>query len=190
MASARELARGRERLRQRQHRVRGAAREERARPRLAERDARQPVRRERAAHPEARHRERTLQQADHRQRRCVVWLPNGDRVGRARVLQQRGPSQIQFWFIALVIGIAAGFAALGFRKSIDLLQSTLYRTDDVRLLHTHAEYLPWYWVLLIPVIVLLLVWRYRLDSYLASALLITALMLLRPLIYRSVRQTT
>ena len=46
------------------------------------------------------------------------------------------------------------------------------------------------WVLLIPVIVLLLVWRYRLDSYLASALLITALMLLRPLIYRSVRQTT
>ena len=69
-----------------------------------------------------------------------------------RVLQQRGPSQIQFWFIALVIGIAAGFAALGFRKSIDLLQSTLYRTDDVRLLHTHAEYLPWYWVLLVCVL--------------------------------------
>lgn len=45
------------------------------------------------------------------------------------------------------------------------------------------------WLLLVPIIVLLLVWRYRLDSYLASALLITALMLLRPLIYRSVRQT-
>ncbi|MFV0513384.1 MAG: chloride channel protein [Jhaorihella sp.] len=69
-----------------------------------------------------------------------------------RVVQQRGPSQIQFWFIALIIGIAAGFAALGFRKAIDLLQSTLYRTDDVQLLHTHAEYLPWYWVLLIPVL--------------------------------------
>ena len=33
-----------------------------------------------------------------------------------RVMLRRGPSQIQFWFIALAIGIAAGFMALGFRK--------------------------------------------------------------------------
>ena len=29
-----------------------------------------------------------------------------------KVLKQQGPGKVQFWFIALVIGIAAGFAAL------------------------------------------------------------------------------
>jgi len=67
------------------------------------------------------------------------------------ILRHRGPSQIQFWFIALAIGIAAGFAALGFRKAIDLLQSTLYGTEDVQHLHSYAQHLPWYWILLIPV---------------------------------------
>ncbi|MBY6200816.1 chloride channel protein [Maritalea mobilis] len=68
-----------------------------------------------------------------------------------RVLLQRGPSQVQFWFIALVIGIAAGFAALFFRKGINALQHTLYGVEDVRLLHSFAESLPWYLILLIPV---------------------------------------
>ncbi|MDF1715604.1 MAG: chloride channel protein [Antarcticimicrobium sp.] len=67
------------------------------------------------------------------------------------VLRHRGPSQIQFWFIALAIGVAAGFAALGFRKGIELLQAWLYGTEDVQRLHTYAEHLPWYWILLIPV---------------------------------------
>ncbi|MFV2052196.1 chloride channel protein [Aliiroseovarius sp. YM-037] len=67
------------------------------------------------------------------------------------VLRSRGPSQVQFWFIALVIGIAAGFAALIFRKCIDVLQRSLYGTDDVRMLHTFAETLPWYWILVIPI---------------------------------------
>ncbi|GAA5067292.1 chloride channel protein [Roseibacterium beibuensis] len=68
-----------------------------------------------------------------------------------RVLLQRGPSQVQFWFIALVIGIAAGFAALFFRMGINALQHTLYGVEDVRLLHSFAESLPWYLILLIPV---------------------------------------
>ena len=38
-----------------------------------------------------------------------------------RVLRQKGPSQFQFWLIALLIGIAAGFAALFFRKGINAL---------------------------------------------------------------------
>jgi len=67
-------------------------------------------------------------------------------------LLEKGPGQIQFWFIALLIGIAAGFAALFFRKGINWLQSTLYGSDDVRMLHSFAETLPWYWVLCIPVI--------------------------------------
>ena len=68
-----------------------------------------------------------------------------------RVLKDTGPGRIQFWFIALLIGIAAGFAALFFRKGIDFLQETLYGTDDVRLIHSFAETLPWYLILAIPI---------------------------------------
>ncbi len=67
------------------------------------------------------------------------------------LLREKGPSQVTFWFIALLIGIAAGFAALFFRKGIDALQHALYGVDDVRLLHSFAEGLPWYVILLIPV---------------------------------------
>ncbi len=69
-----------------------------------------------------------------------------------RVMRRRGPSQIQFWFIALAIGIAAGFMALGFRKAIRALQAYLYDTEDILLLHSHAEMLPWFMVLIIPII--------------------------------------
>lgn len=68
-----------------------------------------------------------------------------------RVLREKGPTQLQFWLIALLIGIAAGFAALSFRKGISWLQETLYGVDDVRLMHSFAESLPWYMILLIPV---------------------------------------
>ncbi|MBT8415492.1 MAG: chloride channel protein [Boseongicola sp.] len=68
------------------------------------------------------------------------------------VLLTKGPSGIQFWFIALLIGIAAGFAAVLFRSGITLLQQTLYGTDDVRLIHSFAETLPWYVILVIPII--------------------------------------
>lgn len=67
------------------------------------------------------------------------------------VLRRKGPNQIQFWFIALVVGIAAGFAALFFRKGVNSLQTFLYGTEDVRLLHSFAESLPWYLVLIIPI---------------------------------------
>ncbi|MBO9432621.1 chloride channel protein [Ruegeria sp. R13_0] len=69
-----------------------------------------------------------------------------------RVMRRRGPSQIQFWFIALAIGIAAGFMALGFRKAIRSLQAYIYDTEDILLLHSHAEKLPWFIVLIIPII--------------------------------------
>ncbi|WP_299293361.1 chloride channel protein [uncultured Tateyamaria sp.] len=69
-----------------------------------------------------------------------------------QVLRHRGPSQIQFWFIALAIGVAAGFAALFFRKGIEALQAWLYGTDDVQYLHSFASSLPWYLILIIPII--------------------------------------
>jgi len=68
------------------------------------------------------------------------------------LMRDRGPSQFQFWLIALVIGIAAGFAALFFRKFIEALQAWIYGTEDVQRLHSFAESLPWYWILIIPVV--------------------------------------
>ncbi len=69
-----------------------------------------------------------------------------------KVLRHDGPGQIQFWFIALAVGIVSGFAALFFRKGIETLQAFLYGTDDVQLLHSFAESLPWYFILVIPII--------------------------------------
>ena len=68
------------------------------------------------------------------------------------ILRRKGPSQIQFWFIALVLGGAAGSAAVLFRLGVDRLQATLYGTEDIRHLHSYAESLPWYLILLIPIL--------------------------------------
>lgn len=57
---------------------------------------------------------------------------------------------VGFWLVALVLGIAAGSAAVLFRMGIVALQTWAYGTDDVHLLHSHAERLEWYWILLIP----------------------------------------
>ncbi len=67
------------------------------------------------------------------------------------LIRERGPGGIQLWFIALIVGIAAGTAAVLFRLGINTIQETLYGTDNVRLLHSFAETLPWYLILLIPV---------------------------------------
>lgn len=73
--------------------------------------------------------------------------------GRAwHVVRHRGPSQVQFWFIALAIGIAAGFAAVGFRAGVTWLQTLLYGAADVTRLNSFAGTLPWYWVLIIPMV--------------------------------------
>lgn len=67
------------------------------------------------------------------------------------VLLDRGPSQFQFWLIALVIGIAAGAAAVIFRFAVNELQAFAYGTENVARLHSFAETLPWYWILFLPV---------------------------------------
>jgi CIC family chloride channel protein len=66
------------------------------------------------------------------------------------LLRHKGPGQMQFWFIALVLGIVSGWIAVGFRAAIEWLQSTVYGTPNVNLLHSFAETLPWNYVLLIP----------------------------------------
>ncbi|WP_372991936.1 chloride channel protein [Sulfitobacter sp.] len=76
--------------------------------------------------------------------------------GKARVgwdvLRLKGPGKVTFWFIALMVGIAAGFAALFFRKGINAIQAFLYGTDDVQHLHSFIGSLDWYWVVLIPTV--------------------------------------
>ncbi len=69
-----------------------------------------------------------------------------------QLLRQRGPSQIQFWFIALLVGSAAGGAAVLFRFGITELQSLAYGTEDLHMLHSFAETLDWWWVLTVPVL--------------------------------------
>lgn len=66
------------------------------------------------------------------------------------LLKHRGPGQIQFWFIALGIGIAGGFIAVGFRLGVSQLQRLNYGADDVELA-TVAGALPWWWILALPV---------------------------------------
>ncbi|MEM1129314.1 MAG: chloride channel protein [Pseudomonadota bacterium] len=71
--------------------------------------------------------------------------------GGWRVIRHQGPSKVQFWFLALLVGSAAGAAALFFRKAISALQTTFYGTDDLHRLHSLAESLPWWWILILPI---------------------------------------
>ncbi|MCK0149364.1 chloride channel protein [Marivita sp. S6314] len=66
------------------------------------------------------------------------------------LLRHKGPSQFQFWLIALLIGIAAGLAATGFRLAITFLQTTSYGTPSVTEIHSYAATLPWWMLLVIP----------------------------------------
>ena len=104
---------------------------------------------------------RTGRQAAARERRVddgtgqvtLVRIAGRYRAGPAHRLDDAarpGPSQFQFWLIALAIGIAAGFAALLFRKGITLLQGLAYGTPDPGRIHSIAEALPWYWLLAVP----------------------------------------
>lgn len=68
-----------------------------------------------------------------------------------KLIKTSGPSQLQFWFIALAIGIAAGFAALFFRLGINWIQGLLYGATDAARLETAVSRLAWYQVLIIPI---------------------------------------
>ena len=84
----------------------------------------------------------------------AVRAPRGPISGPLRrtwtLIRDRGPSKLQFWFIALAVGIASGYAAVGFMRAIEVLQTLLYGTDDPRKLHSFARTLPWHWILIVP----------------------------------------
>jgi len=64
---------------------------------------------------------------------------------------RNGPAAVQFWLIALLVGIAAGYAAIGFRLAISSLQTLIYGVDDVHL-HTRIEELSWVIVIGVPIL--------------------------------------
>jgi len=66
-----------------------------------------------------------------------------------RTLRARGPNAAQFWVLALLIGIASGLAALGFRKAIEGLQRLAYGTDTV-MAAVHAGAIPAWWLIALP----------------------------------------
>ena len=67
------------------------------------------------------------------------------------ILREKGPSQVQFWLIALIIGCCGGLVAILFRFGIEFLQAWIYQTDNVLYLHSHAKSLAWYWILAVPI---------------------------------------
>jgi len=77
---------------------------------------------------------------------CATTLRDG-----VHVIRTKGPSQFQFWVIALLIGIGAGFAALLFRLGVEHLEAIVYWTSSVTRIHRVAASLAWYWVVLVPI---------------------------------------
>lgn len=69
---------------------------------------------------------------------------------RWQALLSLGPNEFQLWLIALIIGTLSGLAAVAFRYGIDWLQSTAYGTEDLAHLHSYAEQLDWWAILLLP----------------------------------------
>lgn len=67
-----------------------------------------------------------------------------------RTMRRKGPDKVQFWFIALLIGIGAGTAATGFRSGIEALETALYGANDMSVASVAAS-LPWYWLLCVPI---------------------------------------
>ncbi len=66
-------------------------------------------------------------------------------------VRNNGPSKVLFWFLALLIGLASGAAALGFRLAISAIQGLLYGADDHTLATTLAS-TSWPFVIGIPVV--------------------------------------
>ncbi|MEO0622317.1 MAG: chloride channel protein [Pseudomonadota bacterium] len=69
-----------------------------------------------------------------------------DKFGRPSI-----QSQATLWPVALLIGIAVGYAVILFRLAISALQTFFYGADDI-MLHSAAAALPWYLVLPVPIL--------------------------------------
>ena len=71
------------------------------------------------------------------------------RAGRSGPVTLAAP--LRLWLVALAMGVAVGEAVALFRMGIAGLQTFFYGTDDI-MLHSIATDLPWYVVLVLPVL--------------------------------------
>ena len=55
------------------------------------------------------------------------------------------------WPVALILGVATGYATLGFRLGITALQTAFYGADE-RAIHSAAMDLPWFVILAVPIL--------------------------------------
>ena len=62
------------------------------------------------------------------------------------------PNQIKFWILAILIGAISGFAAIGFRQGIEVLQEFFYGSGQVGSFTELVFSLSWYWKLVIPTV--------------------------------------
>ncbi|MEL7462738.1 MAG: chloride channel protein [Pseudomonadota bacterium] len=76
-----------------------------------------------------------------------------------------------FWVVALLVGVAAGYMAVGFRLAIDLLQTAVYGADN-QTIHSYAAGLNPFLIFIIPVIgglaVGLILWKFTPNARAAS----------------------
>lgn len=66
-------------------------------------------------------------------------------------IRKHGPDQMQFWLLAVLIGTAAGFAALVFRLGLNVMHEFVYGESELMLASAIAK-LPWYWVIGLPML--------------------------------------
>ena len=57
------------------------------------------------------------------------------------IIRNHGLSQMQFWILALMIGIASGFATIGFRLAIKYLELFSYGENGASFTETVQNYL-------------------------------------------------
>ncbi|MEM7296491.1 MAG: chloride channel protein, partial [Pseudomonadota bacterium] len=82
-----------------------------------------------------------------------VWRASWARLqSRVSVNSGEVSRQLRFWVVALLVGIASGGIALGFRLGIEAFQASAYGIDDVSILATMIGNVPWWWVLLLPIL--------------------------------------
>ncbi len=67
------------------------------------------------------------------------------------VIRYKGLGQVQFWVIALLVGVAAGTATGLFRMGIIFAETLVYGVDDMGMV-SYAVFLPWYWILVVPIV--------------------------------------
>ncbi len=84
-------------------------------------------------------------------RRIRILLLRGLGSVRRRAGNADITSQLTLWPIALLVGVATGYAVILFRLSIAALERLFYGVDSFVFLHSHAASLAWWHVLIIPI---------------------------------------